>query len=89
MFENSKIAMIYGAAGTGKTTLINHISNFWSQQNKLFLANTHPAVENLKMKVNNTQNNDFQTIAKFLNDASLWKEYDLVVIDECSTVSNI
>ena len=89
MFENSKIAMIYGAAGTGKTTLINHISNFWSQQNKLFLANTHPAVENLKMKVNNTQNNDFQTIAKFLNDDSLWKEYDLVVIDECSTVSNI
>lgn len=33
--------------------------------------------------------NDFQTIAKFLNNASLWKEYDLVVIDECSTVSNI
>lgn len=31
--------------------------------------------------------NDFQTIAKFLNNASLWKEYDLVVIDECSTVS--
>lgn len=89
MFENSKIAMIYGAAGTGKTTLINHISNFWSQQNKLFLANTHPAVENLKMKVNNAQNNDFQTIAKFLNDVSLWKDYDLVVIDECSTISNL
>lgn len=89
MFENSKIAMIYGAAGTGKTTLINHISNFWSQQKKLFLANTHPAVENLKMKVNNAQNNDFQTIAKFLNDTSLWKDYDLVVIDECSTVSNL
>lgn len=89
MFEDSKVSMIYGAAGTGKTTLINHISNFWSQQNKLFLANTHPAVENLKMKVNNAQNNDFQTIAKFLNDASLWKEYDLVIIDECSTVSNI
>lgn len=89
MFENSKVSMIYGAAGTGKTTLINHISNFWSQQNKLFLANTHPAVENLKLKVNNAQNNDFQTIAKFLSDASLWKEYDLVVIDECSTVSNL
>lgn len=89
MFENSKVSMIYGAAGTGKTTLINHISNFWSQQNKLFLANTHPAVENLKLKVNNVQNNDFQTIAKFLSDASLWKEYDLVVIDECSTVSNL
>ena len=89
MFENSKVSMIYGAAGTGKTTLINHISNFWSQHNKLFLANTHPAVENLKSKVNNAHKNDFQTIAKFLNDTSLWKEYDLVVIDECSTVSNM
>ena len=89
MFEKSKIAMIYGAAGTGKTTLINHISNFWGQRKKLFLANTHPAVENLKMKVNNADNNDFQTIAKFLNNASLWKDYDLVVIDECSTISNL
>lgn len=29
MFSKSKLAMIYGAAGTGKTTLINHISNFF------------------------------------------------------------
>ena len=29
MFENSKVALIYGAAGTGKSTMINHISNFF------------------------------------------------------------
>ena len=28
MFENSSLAMIYGAAGTGKSTLIKHISQF-------------------------------------------------------------
>lgn len=88
MFENSRVAMIYGAAGTGKSTLINYISNFWNQHNKLFLANTHPAVENLKLKVNNGQTDDFHTIAKFINNSTLWKEYDLVVVDECSTVSN-
>lgn len=65
MFEDSKVSMIYGAAGTGKTTLINHISNFWSQQNKLFLANTHPAVENLKMKVNNSKIMIFKQLQNF------------------------
>lgn len=30
MFEESKVALIYGAAGTGKSTLINYISNFFS-----------------------------------------------------------
>lgn len=29
MFISSRIAMIYGAAGTGKSTLINHISLLW------------------------------------------------------------
>lgn len=28
MFENSHVALIYGSAGTGKSTLINHISHF-------------------------------------------------------------
>lgn len=27
MFSNSQVSLIYGSAGTGKTTLINHISN--------------------------------------------------------------
>ncbi|MDU7823095.1 MAG: AAA family ATPase [Veillonella sp.] len=86
MFTNSHVALIYGAAGTGKSTLINHISNFWSDRKKLFLANTHPAVDNLKRKVS-ANNSTFSTIAKFLssNDTN---DYDLLIIDECSTVSN-
>ena len=28
MFGKSRVALIYGSAGTGKSTLIDHISNF-------------------------------------------------------------
>ena len=51
MFANSHVALIYGSAGTGKSTLIKHISNFWADKDKIFLANTHPAVDNMRRKV--------------------------------------
>jgi len=85
MFENSKVALIYGAAGTGKSTMINHISNRFNEKTKLFLANTNPAIDNLKRKVN-ANNCTFKTIATFLNAAET--DFDLLIIDECSTVSN-
>ena len=85
MFENSKVALIYGSAGTGKSTMINHISNFFDTEKKLYLANTNPAVDNLKRKIN-VVNCTFQTIAKF--NWSQQTDYDLLIIDECSTVSN-
>lgn len=85
MFENSKIALIYGSAGTGKSTMINHISNYFDSDRKLYLANTNPAVDNLKRKIN-VVNCAFQTIAKF--NWSRQTDYDLLIIDECSTVSN-
>jgi len=85
MFENSKVALIYGAAGTGKSTMINHISNFFNDEDKLYLANTNPAVDNLKRRVN-ASNCTFKTIAKFLWSSNT--QYDILIIDECSTVSN-
>ncbi|MDD3420425.1 MAG: AAA family ATPase, partial [Candidatus Gastranaerophilales bacterium] len=66
MFENSKVALIYGSAGTGKSTIINHLSNFFNAKTKLYLANTNPAIDNLKRKVK-ASNADFRTIASFLN----------------------
>lgn len=87
MFEKSKVALIYGSAGTGKTTLINHISNFVNNSKKLYLANTNPAVDNLKRRVN-ASNCTFSTVAKFLSDKNTETNYDLLIIDECSTVSN-
>jgi len=87
MFEQSKVALIYGSAGTGKSTIINHVSHFFSNKRKLYLANTNPAVDNLKRKVN-AADCTFKTIAKFLSNTNSVAEYDLLIIDECSTVSN-
>ena len=87
MFANSHVALIYGSAGTGKSTLINHISHFFSSESKFFLAQTHPAVENLRRRVT-AANTNFSTIASFTKNSRMQTEYDILVIDECSTVSN-
>ena len=87
MFANSHVALIYGAAGTGKSTLIKHISNFWADKDKIFLANTHPAVDNMRRKVT-AGKSEYYTIAKFLLPQNNDTDCDILFIDECSTVSN-
>ena len=87
MFSNSKVALIYGSAGTGKSTQINHISNFFKDKEKIYLANTNPATDNLRRKVN-VANASFMTITKFLSWNNTNKSCDILFIDECSTVSN-
>lgn len=87
MFEDSTVALIYGSAGTGKSTLIHHISSFFSDRDKIFLANTHPAVENMRRKVK-TAKSEFKTIRSFLSERNSNTSCDVLVIDECSTVSN-
>ena len=89
MFAHSSVALIYGSAGTGKSTLINHISNLFPNQSKLYLANTNPAVENMKRRVTfQTADTDFMTITKFVRKQGNRVKYDILFIDECSTVSN-
>jgi len=89
MFEQSSVAMIYGSAGTGKSTLINHISNLFINQSKLYLANTNPAVDNMKRRVTaQTADTDFMTITKFVKRQNIRTQYDIVIIDECSTINN-
>lgn len=87
MYENSSVALIYGAAGTGKTTLIKHLTYFYNNEKKICLANTNSAVENLKSNVNN-QNSDFMTVHKFISESNNDIECDILIIDECSTISN-
>lgn len=86
LFSQSHVALIYGAAGTGKSTMVDHIAHYFNDKKKLFLAHTHPAIDNLKRKVK-AQNSCFRTVSSQIYSAS-GSEYDLLVIDECSTVSN-
>ena len=87
MFVNSQVALIYGAAGTGKTYLLNHVAQLFDEQTKLFLANTNPAVDNLRRKMK-AKNCDFSTIAMFLKRGNVNATYDILIMDECSMVSN-
>lgn len=91
IYNNSQVHVIYGAAGTGKSTLINYISNLLSGYNKIYLAKTNSAVENLRHRVKyDSETDTFMTVDKFL---SKYRRYlpnaDLIVLDECSTVENL
>jgi len=85
--SQSRVALIYGAAGTGKSTMVAHIAHYFNDKEKLFLAHTNPAIDNLKRKVT-AQNSDFRTISSQIYRSASNPEYDLLIIDECSTVSN-
>jgi len=88
MFVSSKVSLIYGAAGTGKTKLIEHISKYHNERSKLYLANTHSAVSNLRSRII-AQNTEFKTIKSFLHESNNNTEFDILIIDECSVVNNL
>ncbi len=87
LFETSKVAFIYGSAGTGKSTMIKHAANFFLNKTKIFLANTNAAVNNLKRNIGETETTYYSTINRFLKYEDN-KSCDVLFIDECSTVSN-
>ena len=89
LFCDSRVALIYGAAGTGKSTMVDYIAHYFSDKRKLFLAHTNPAIDNLKRKVT-AQNSDFRTINSEIHSSHnpFLPNYDLLVVDECSTVNN-
>lgn len=87
MYNDSKVSLIYGAAGTGKTTMISCLSEYLSDKKKIFLTNTNTAIENLRRRIK-VINSEFYTIAEYNNNDYIEKHCDILIIDECSTVSN-
>lgn len=86
IFSESRVGVIYGSAGVGKSTLINHVSHYLNDERKLYLTQTNPAKENLVRNIT-ADNTTFSTIENFKSQGS-FTQYELLVIDECSTVSN-
>ncbi|MBQ6980283.1 MAG: AAA family ATPase [Clostridia bacterium] len=86
MFISSRVALIFGSAGTGKSTMIKHISMFFADKRKLYLTNTHSALENLKRNIGESNFAQYSTIKSFIDKD--YVECDILFIDECSTVSN-
>lgn len=87
LFSRSQVALIYGAAGTGKTQMVSYVADMFKDKEKLFLAHTNPAKENLQRRVS-SPNSVFRTISSQNSNSNADKACDLLFIDECSTVDN-
>ena len=85
LFKNSRVGLIYGAAGTGKTRVVEYVTNYFENEEILFLAETNSAVDNLRRRTNDMYR--YETIYSYVNGKD-YRMYDMIVIDECSMVSN-
>ena len=99
-FNNSKISLIYGEAGSGKTELLcNYFTNIFKDLNILFLSNTHTCINNMERRVKEKcglhNNFEFETIKSITNMIEANVNYtgekykvDVLIIDECKSISN-
>ncbi len=87
IFQNGSFACIIGPAGTGKTTFISYVSDIFTNNSILYLTNTHTALENLRTRIK-INNKNFMTISKAIKQKKYNTTYDIIIIDECSTISN-
>ena len=88
LFVSSQVMLIYGAAGTGKTTLVEYISQMMSQSKKLFLTKTHTALQNLQRRVSDESGNVRFASIDSVTKSSEALDYDIIFVDECSTIAN-
>lgn len=85
LFDKGSVFAVYGPAGTGKSFFAGLVLSIFDNLEKICIASTNPAVDNMKRKFNDNTAT-YLTITKFLNQYK-GNEIDLLVIDECSNVS--
>ena len=86
LFSNGNIFVVYGPAGSGKSYFASKALLVLGNINKVCVAVTHPAVENMRKKIGDSSAT-YLTLRYYLNHAYEFGEIDVLVIDECSTVS--
>ncbi len=89
IYKNSILFAVYGSAGTGKTTFAKYLLDVLGDGiNAMCVANTTPALMNLKNKLGSHTAN-YHTV---YGCTHLQKGHsyscDLLIVDECSTISN-
>lgn len=84
-FTTSSIALITGAAGTGKTTVIKEFIKNNNDKSILCLTTTNTANNNLKIKDFSGQIT-YKNISQFENER-IHGFYDIIIVDEASFVS--
>ncbi len=89
MFSISNIELVYGAAGTGKTKLIECVSEIFAenQMTVTFLSQTNSAIDNLRRRIPIANQQNSFTIYSYIRSRAL-PHTDLLVIDECSAICN-
>lgn len=93
-FNNSKLSMILGEAGSGKTELLcNYYTNIFKDKKILFLSNTHTCKNNMERRVKEKCGLSDDFVFKTIKSVSskrnmLIRDFDVVIIDECKSISN-
>lgn len=83
-FDKQSVFIVYGPAGSGKSYFAKLVVGILPELAICCIAMTNPAVDNMRQKIG-ANKAKYSTISKYLsNDFS---EYDLLIIDECSTIS--
>ncbi len=89
IYKKGALFAVYGSAGTGKTTFARYLLDILGDGIKaICMANTNPALMNLRNKLS-SHNVNYHTVygCTHLKKGHSY-DCDLLIIDECSTISN-
>lgn len=89
MFSIGSLFSVYGSAGTGKTTFANYVLKTLGEGTRVIcITNTNPALVNLESKLQFSNASYFTTHKIKHSPIDISYNCDLLIIDECSTISN-